>query len=177
MSKKAREDWKSLGERGQFKMILGSVAKAAKKRGVSVNPADYAGETWIRVEERLDGAEEDLPLLVFKAAYNALQQMARQDRKFAAADNTPVKGADGDELGGVLDMVAGVGSVENEAVLRVDFSRFYEALDECNKRIVNGRAAGLYFREIAPLLPKEMSRAAMEKRLDVMKTVAGAFLG
>lgn len=172
-----REEWEALGERGQFKMILGCVAKVAKKRGVSVNPADYAGETWIRTEERLDGAEVDLPLLVYRAAAAAMDRAAYQDRKFAAADNTPVKGADGDELGGVLDLIADGGNVEAVAILRADFGRFFDGLDECNKKILNGRAAGLYFREIAPTLPKEMTLQAIMKRLGVMEKAAGAFLG
>ena len=172
-----REEWESMEEKAQFRMICGCISKAAKRRGMSVNAADYAGEVWLRLADRLDGAEEDLLLLVYRAADNALQQAAYQDRKFAAADNTPVMGADGDELGGVLDLIADGGNVEAVAILRADFGRFFDGLDEINKKIVNGRAAGLYFREIAPTLPKEMTLQAIMKRLGVMEKAAGAFLG
>lgn len=171
-----REEWQALDEKAQFRMICGCIVQAAKKRGASVNPVDYAGETWIRTEERLDGAAEDLRLVVYKAAYAALERAAYQDRKFAAADNFPVRSADGDELGNVLDMVTDGGSVEAVAILRADFGRFFDGLDECNKRIVNGRAAGYTFREIAPALPVKLSQPAMTKRLGVMEKAAGAFL-
>ncbi len=172
-----REEWNSLGETGQYKMILGTVAKVAKRQGVKVNPLDYAGETWLKVSEWVDESELDLPLIVWRAAVSAIGREARQLRKFAEADNFTVAGADGDGLGQVLDLVADSGNVEAVAILRVDFSAFYDGLDAVNKKLVSGRAAGYKFREIGPTLPRKMSHAAMEHRLSRLEKRAAAFMG
>lgn len=172
-----REEWEALGETGQYKIILSTVAKVAKRQGVKVNPLDYAGETWLKVAEWVDGSALDLPLIVWRAAVSAIGREARQLRKYADADNFTVAGADGDGLGQVLDMVAGSGSVEAEAILRVDFGRFYDTLDASNKKLVSGRAAGYLFREIGPTLPKKMSHAAMEHRLSRLEKRVASFIG
>ena len=166
-----RNEWDGLGEAGQYRMILGTVAKVAKRSGLSVNPADYAGETWLKVAELLDRCEElDLPLIVWRAATSALNREEYQRRKYAAADAYTVTGADGDALGTILDLVADSGSVEAEAVLRVDFSRFYEGLDALDRQLLQERAAGRTFREM------DAGRSKAWRRLRKIREAAGAFL-
>ena len=108
---------------------------------------------------------------------SGIRNVVYDSDKYADADNFTVAGADGDGLGQVLDMVAGSGSVEAEAILRVDFGRFYDTLDASNKKLVSGRAAGYLFREIGPTLPKKMSHAAMEHRLSRLEKRVASFIG
>ena len=135
-----REEWEALGETGQYKMILGVIGKVSKRQGVKVNPLDYAGETWLKVAEWVDGSALDLPLIVWRAAVSAIGREARQLRKYADADNFTVAGADGDGLGQVLDLVADSGNVEAVAILRADFENFYKGLSDGNREIIRRRA-------------------------------------
>lgn len=162
-----RNEWDALGEQGQYKMCVGCVVKVAHARGIKVDPLEHVGGTWERVAVKVDAWEEDLPLLVWGCAAAELQQVKRHDAKAAACADFEIMGADGDALGSVLDTVAGVGSVENEAVLRVDFSRFYDALDAVNKRIVDGLGYGKTRRELAAEC--DMSHTAISKRLYKMR--------
>lgn len=145
-----RERFEALSENEQYKLLVGCIAKEAKRRGVKVDALAHVGETYIKLMERLDGSEKDLPLVVMDAAGSAIAKAYREDAKYTAADNSPITGADGAELESILDVVAGPGSVEAEAIVRVDFSRFYAALDARNKKIVGGLVAGKVRRVIAP---------------------------
>ncbi len=172
-----RQEWEALGETGQYQMVVNVIAKYARKKGVKLNPLDYAGEVWIKTTEKIDESELDLLLIVWRAAESAIGREARACRRMHEADNFVIEGADGDGLGQFLDMVAGSGSVEAEAILRVDFGRFYDTLDASNKKLVSGRAAGYLFREIGPTLPKKMSHAAMEHRLSRLEKRVASFIG
>lgn len=167
-----RNEWDALGENGQYKMIIGCIVQAAQKRGIKVDPLAHVGGVFIRVAEQLDASEMDLLMLVWKCAAAELQQYGRHERKAAAAADFEVQGADGGALGSVLDLIAGAGSVENEAVTRVDFSRFYAALDAANKRIVDGLAVGRTRRELAG--DCEMSHTAVSKRIYKMRAALAA---
>lgn len=167
-----RNEWDALGDRAQWQMCIGCIVKVAHARGIKVDPLEHVGGVWERVAVKVDAWEEDLPLLVWGCAAAELQQVKRYEDKAAAAADFEVMGADGDALGSVLELVAGVGSVENEAVLRVDFSRFYDALDAVNKRIVDGLAIGKTQTEIAPEV--EMSQRAVSKRLCRMRAALAA---
>ena len=137
-----REQWEALGD-GQYTMCIRCTAKAAKRYGFKVNPVDYAGEVWLRVVEALNGEDlPPLPLLVWRCAAHALAAARRQDMKYADAENFTVKDADGCEVGSILELIADSGSVEAEAIVRVDFSRFYEALDATDKAIIRYASAG-----------------------------------
>lgn len=162
-----RIEWEALGEQGQFQICVRCIGKAAHRLGVKVDPLAHVGGVWERVAVAVDAAEVDLALLVWRCAVLELQQVGRHERKAAACSDFEVKGADGDALGSVLDTVAGVGSVENEAILRVDFSRFYAALDSVNKKIVDGLAVGKNRRELGAEVG--MSGTAVEKRLKKMR--------
>lgn len=166
-----RHEWESLSEQAQFKMICGCVCKAAHKRGVKIDPCELSGDTWLRVQDKLD-ADKDLLLIVMDAAEMALQKALRHDKKYLDADDYDVKGADGEALGSILDLIEGAGSVEAEAVTRVDFSVFYAALDATNKSIVNAKAVGLTQERIAPLV--HISQSAVSSRLRRMRTALAA---
>jgi hypothetical protein len=163
-----RIEWDALGEQGQYRMCIGCIVKAARARGIKADPLEHVGATWERVAVKVDAWEDDLPLLVWKCADAELHQVKRHERKAAACADFEIEGADGDALGSILDTVAGVGSVENEAVLRVDFARFHDALDAVNKRIVDGLALGLSVREIAPTV--NMTHTAINKRVARMRS-------
>lgn len=167
-----RDKWDALGENGQYKMIIGCIVEAAKARGIKVDPLAHVGGVFIRVAEQLDETPFDLPLLCWRCAFAELQQYGQHERKAAAAADFEVQGADGAGLGSVLELIAGAGSVENEAVTRVDFSRFYAALDAVNKRIVDGLAVGLTRRELAG--DCEMSHTAINKRIYKMLAALAA---
>ncbi len=171
----AKTEWEALSEQAQYKMLLGCIVKAAQKRGAKVNPCDYAGDTWLRVMEKLDDADCDLPLLVYRAAQMALQKAFRHDKKYAAAADYEIKSKDGDGMGSVLELIAGAGSVENEAVTRVDFSVFYAALDAVNREIVNGLGAGYSAREIAPSV--NMTHTAVNNRVARMREALRPCMG
>ena len=172
----ARTEWKAMSEQAQFKMCVGCIIKAARTMGIKVDPLEHVGGTWERVAGKVDDAEGvDLPLVVWKCASAELQQVRRHERKAAAAADYEVFGADGDGLGSVLELVAGAGSVENEAVTRVDFSRFYAALDAVNKRIVDGLGYGKTRRELAD--DCGMSHAAVSKRLYKMRAALVPYIG
>lgn len=151
---------------------IGRNVQVARDKGVRVDPLEHVGGVWERVAGKVDASELDLPLLVWKCAAAELQQVKRHEDKAAACADFEVVNADGDALGSVLDTVAGVGSVENEAVLRVDFSRFYDALDAVNKKIVDGLALGYSRRKIAPTV--SMSTTAVNKRLYKMRAALAA---
>lgn len=172
MKMSKRKEWDALGETAQFKMCCGCIVEVAHDKGVKVDPLAHVGGVWERVAVKVDSADIDLPLLVWKCAAAELQQVGRHERKAAACADFEVMGADGDALGSVLDTVAGVGSVENEAVLRVDFSRFYDALDAVNKKIVDGLALGYSRHKIAPTV--NMSTTAVNKRLYKMRAALAA---
>jgi hypothetical protein len=162
-----RNEWDALGENGQYKMIIGCIVQAAQKRGIKVDPLAHVGGVFIRVAEQVDETELDLRLLCWKCAASELQQYGRHERKAAAAADFEVQGADGAALGSVLELIAGAGSVENEAVLRVDFSRFYAALDAVNKKIVDGLALGYSRCKIAPTV--KMTPPAVTARIHKMR--------
>lgn len=170
-----RNEWDALGETGQFQMCCGCIVQAARNKGVKVDPLAHVGGCWERVAGKVDATDEDLRLVVYKAAAAELQQVARHERKAAAAADFDVQGADGDRLGSVLDLVAGADSVENEAVLRVDFSRFYVALDAVNQQIVEGLALGRSMREIAPTVG--MTHRAISKRVAKMRAALAPVMG
>ena len=162
----ARAQWEAMSEQGQLKMIIGCIVTAARTNHMSVNPLDHVGDTYIRLIEKLD-QDRDLPLIVTRAAGAALQKAHWQDKKFADADNYEIKSADGESLGGILELIAGAGSVENEVVTRIDFGRFYKQLDGINKQIVNGLAVGLVRREIASTV--NMTTTAVTMRVHKMR--------
>ncbi len=164
----ARSEWNALTEQAQFRMCVGCIVEVARDKGGRVDPLEHVGGTWERINAKLDDADIALPLLAYKAAAAELQQAGRHERKATAAADFEVRGADGDALGSVLDTVAGVGSVENEAVTRVDFSRFFATLDTINQHIVNAMAAGMTQEEVAPSMC--MSQSAVSKRLRKMRT-------
>lgn len=169
-----RQEWESLGESAQYKMILCTVARVSKRRGCKVDVLDFVGETWLKVSELLDGSEEDLPRIVWRAADSAVGREVRQLRKYAAADNFVIEGADGDGLGQVLDLVADSGSVEAVAILRADFGRYYRTLDEKNREIVTRRITdGETQERIAGRL--DVSRVAVANRLHRMRGQVAAF--
>ena len=170
-----RQEWDTLGEREQYKMIIGCVVEAARNRGMKVDPLAHVGGVWVRVAEKLDDAEIDMRLLVYRCASVELQHAERHERKAAACADFEVMGAEGDGLGSVLDMVAGVGSVESEAVTRVDFAAFYETLDAVNKRIVDGLSLGMTRRELAA--DCRMSTTAIGKRVCKMRAALAACMG
>ena len=167
-----RNEWDALGENGQYKMIICCIVEAAKAHGINVDPLAHVGGVFIRVAEQLDETPYDLPLLCWRCAFAELQQVARHERKAAACADFEVRGADGDALGSVLELIAGAGSVENESVTRVDFSRFYATLDAVNKKIVDGLAVGLTRRELAG--DCEMSHTAVNKRIYKMRAALAA---
>ena len=170
-----REEWEALGETGQYKIILSTVAKVAKRQGVKVNPLDYAGETWLKVEEWVVDSSLDLPLIVWRAAVSAIGREARQLRKYATADNAPVKGGDGGEIGSLLDLVADdSGSVEALAILRADFSAWFDGLSDGNKEIIRRRALdGETMEKIADRL--DVSYPSIWMRLHRMRGHVAAF--
>ena len=170
-----REEWNALGEQAQWKMIIGCIVEVAHDKGVKVDPLAHVGGVWERVAVKVDSADIDLPLLVWKCAAAELQQVKRHECKAAAAADFEIKGADGDGLGSVLDLVAGVGSVENEAVTRVDFSRFYALLDAVNKRIVGELAEGYTHQEIATSV--KMTQEAVSKRVRRMRPLLAICMG
>ena len=170
----ARTEWETMSEQAQMRMITGCVVKAAHKRGARVNPLDYAGDTWLRVMDKLD-MEKDLVLICMDAAEMALQKGLRHERKAAACADFEVMGADGNRLGSVLDLVAGCGSVENEAVTRVDFGVFFAALDAVNQQIVEGLALGRSMREIAPEIG--ITHTAINKRVAKMREMLTVCMG
>ena len=175
MNMSKRNEWDALGEKGQFQMCCGCIVEAAHNKGLRVDPLAHVGGCWERVAGKVDASELDLPLLVYKCAAAELQQVGRHERKAAAAADFEIEGADGDGLGSVLDLVAGVGSVENEAVTRVDFGVFYAALDAVNKKIVDGLAVGLTRRELAA--DCGMSHTAVSKRLYKMRGALAVCMG
>lgn len=162
----ARAQWEDMSEQDQLRMIIGCIVKAAHAKHMTGNPLDYVGDTYIRLTEKLD-EDRDLPLIVTCAAGAALQSAYRHDKKFTDADNSKIQSADGETLGGILELIAGAGSVENEVVTRIDFGNFYEQLDCINKRIVNGLAVGRVRREIAPAV--NMTASAVTKRIHNMR--------
>lgn len=172
MKMSKRKEWDALGDRAQWQMCIGCIVQVARDKGVRVDPLEHVGGVWERVAGKVDASELDLPLLVWKCAAAELQQVKRHSDKAAACADFEVVNADGDGLGSVLDMVAGVGSVENEAVLRVDFGRFYDALDDVNKKIVDALALGLVRREIAPTV--SMTPTAVTKRIHRMRAALAA---
>lgn len=169
-----RQEWESMSGEAQYSMVCKIISKVAKRQGVKVNPLDYAGETWLKVAEWVDESELDLPLIVWRAAVSAIGREARQLRKYAEADNFTVPGADGDGLGQVLDLVADSGNVEAVAILRADFSRFYDGLSDGNREIIRRRALdGETMEAIAAR--QNVSYAAVWNRLHRMRGHVAAF--
>ena len=171
-----REEWEALGETGQYKMILGVIGKVIKRRyyGNKVDALDFVGAVWLKTVELLDGSEDDLPRIVWRAADSAVGREVRQLRKYAAADNTPVRGGDGDEIGSLLDLVSDGGSVEALAILRADFSAWYDGLSDGNKEIIRRRALdGETMEAIADRL--DVSYPAVWMRLHRMRGHVKAF--
>lgn len=163
----ARAKWNALTEQSQYGLIVGCICRTAKLHGVSAgDPLSHVGDTWLRVMDKLD-EDKDLRLIVMDSAWAALQKAYRQDKRYADAANFEVKDADGVADCSVLDLVAGGGSVENEAVVRVDFGVFYDALDAINKQIVDGLAVGLTYREIAPTV--NLTHGAVGARIGRMR--------
>lgn len=169
-----REEWEALGETGQYKMILGVIGKVAKRQGHKLDALDYVGAVWLKTVELLDGSALDLPLIVWRAAVSEIGREARQLRKYADADNTPVRGGDGDEIGSLLDLVSDGGSVEALAILRADFSAWYDGLSDGNKEIIRRRALdGETMEKIADRL--DVSYPAIWMRLHRMRGHMAAF--
>lgn len=170
-----RKEWEALGEQAQYKMCMGCIVKVAHDKGVKVDPLEHVGGVWERVAGKVDASELDLSLLTWKCARAELQQVGRRERKAAAAAEYEIMGAEGDGPGSVLDMVAGVGSVENEAVTRVDFGRFFDGLDAVNRRIVNGLGVGMTRRQLGAACG--MSHAAINKRVNKMRAALAVCMG
>lgn len=164
-----RGQWEALGDNGQFEICVKCTARAAKRYGFrGVNPVDYAGAVWLRVVETLEsGNAAPLPLLVARCAVRVLAAARRQDMKYAAAEDFTIKNGDGDELGSVLDLVSDSGSVEAEAIVRVDFSRFYDALDALDQAIIRYASAGDGQEAIAAKVGK--NQATVSRRLRKMR--------
>ena len=138
-----RGQWESLGDDGQYQICIKCLVRAAKRYGFrGVNPADYVGTVWLRVVNTLESGNVPLPLLVARCAVRVLDAERRQDMKFAAAEDFTIRTGNGDELGSILDLVSDSGSVENEAVLRVDFGRFYDALAALDQAIIRYASEG-----------------------------------
>lgn len=165
----ALKEWEALGDNGQFEICVKCTARAAKRYGFrGVNPVDYAGAVWLRVVETLEsGNAAPLPLLVARCAVRVLAAARRQDMKYAAAEDFTIKNGDGDELGSVLDLVSDSGSVEAEAIVRVDFSRFYDALDALDQAIIRYASAGDGQEAIAAKVGK--NQATVSRRLRKMR--------
>lgn len=164
----ARTEWEALNEQDQMRMITGSICKAAHNKGLRVDPLAHAGDTWMRVMDKLD-ANKDLPLIVMDAAEMALQKAMRHERRAAACADFEVQGADGDTARSVLEIIAGVKNVEEQAITRADFSAFLAGLDGINRKIVDGLASGFSAREIAQTV--SMTHTAVNKRIHAMRAV------
>lgn len=168
-----RREWESMNETAQFRMICNCIGKAAARLHVRINAADLAGECWIRVTTRIkERPEESLLLTVYREAHNTVQAEYRHNRKFTEADNFPVEAAGGAQ---VLDLVAdGFGSVEALAILRADFGKFFDGLDEKNREIVTRRITdGEAQEKIATRL--DISYPAVWKRLRRMRSQVAEF--
>lgn len=169
-----REQWESLKDNGQYEICIKCTARAAKRFGFrGINVFDYVGAVWLRVVEALDGEDlPPLPLLVARCAVRVLDAERRQDMKFAAAENFTVRTGDGDELGSILELIADSGSVEAEAIVRVDFSRFYEVLSVLDQRIIHYAGAGNSQVETAERI--EVDQSTVSRRLRKLRAMYAA---
>ena len=170
----AREAWEAMNEQAQMRMLAGCIVKAAKNRGMTVDPMELAGDVYIRLADKLD-ADKPLVLAVMDAAEMSLQKQLRHERRDAAVVHE-VMGNDGESTSAVdLLMDTTRDSIEDRTITKVNFDVFLSGLDALNTRIVNDLIAGHSAREIAASV--HLSHTAVNKRLNKMRSVLTVCMG
>lgn len=154
----ARQEWQALSEAQQFQLIIGCTARAAKRRGVKLNPVDLAGEVFVTVTDTLESGKK-LLFVCLGAADAAIRREYRKERKHEAA-----KAFEYDEAASVIEAMPATGaSVEKQVIDKLEFEAFMSAQDSTNREIIEYLASGFNGAEIAPKL--DMSRQAVNKRI------------
>lgn len=185
-NKEIKNAWENLSGEKMYNLIERACREVIRQRpnmakAACVSASELAGEAWIRIDKKLnkDMEFESVEKLVILAATEALTAAARFNQHSAggsideSGDNS-TKQADsiGEKLEAREDINTGIKRpVENAVINKLGINA--AAMDERDRRIIDGLKHGLTKREIAAA--ESISPAAVGQRVDkIAKRITAA---